>query len=183
MRPHRRQPTRLPRPWILQARTLEWVAISFSILEQYLREKSSLNNVLDCYFTTMACGQITPASPDGLKCRFVGPIQTCSISVNKTSKSAFLIRAPFQISTTYHRLPWWFCGKESIYQCRRCGFNCWVRKIPWRRKRQPIPVFLPGKSHGQRSLVGSCRWGRKELDTTERLHNNNYIPYTKIEID
>ena len=32
------------------------------------------------------------------------------------------------------------------------GFDLWVRKIPWRRKRQPTPVFLPGKSHGQRSL-------------------------------
>ena len=38
-----------------------------------------------------------------------------------------------------------------------------------RRKWQPTPVFLPGESHGQRSLVGSSPWGRKELDTTERL--------------
>ena len=39
-------------------------------------------------------------------------------------------------------------------QCRRLGFDPWVRKIPWRRKQQPTPVFLPGESHGQRSLVG-----------------------------
>ena len=39
-----------------------------------------------------------------------------------------------------------------------------------RRKWQPTPVFLPGKSHGQRSLVGYSPWGRKESDTTERLH-------------
>ena len=39
-------------------------------------------------------------------------------------------------------------------QCRRPEFNPWVRKIPWRRKWQPTLVFLPGKSHGQRSLVG-----------------------------
>ena len=38
------------------------------------------------------------------------------------------------------------------------------------RKWQPTPVFLPGKSHGWSSLVGYCPWGRKELDTTERLH-------------
>ena len=47
-------------------------------------------------------------------------------------------------------------GKEPSCQCRRCkrcGFDPWVRKIPWRRKWQPAPVFLPGKSHGQRSLV------------------------------
>ena len=37
-------------------------------------------------------------------------------------------------------------------QCRRCRFNSWVRKIPWRRGSQPIPVFLPGKSQGWRSL-------------------------------
>ena len=42
--------------------------------------------------------------------------------------------------------------------------------IPWRRKWQPTPVFLPGKSHGRWSLVGYCPWGRKESDTTERLH-------------
>ena len=37
----------------------------------------------------------------------------------------------------------------------------------WRRKRQPTPVFLPGESQGQGSLVGCCLWGRTELDTTE----------------
>ena len=39
-------------------------------------------------------------------------------------------------------------------QCRRCGFNPWAGKVPWRRIWQPAPIFLPGKSHGQRSLVG-----------------------------
>ena len=54
----------------------------------------------------------------------------------------------------------WLSRKEyrkvatSAYKCKRCGFDPWVRKIPWRRKWQPTPVFLPGKSHGQRSLVG-----------------------------
>ena len=45
----------------------------------------------------------------------------------------------------------------------------WVRKIPWRRKWQPTPVFLPGKSHGQDSLVVYSPWCHTELDTTERL--------------
>ena len=40
----------------------------------------------------------------------------------------------------------------------RCWFNPWVGKIPWRRKWQPTPVFLPGKSRGQRSLVGYSAW-------------------------
>ena len=46
------------------------------------------------------------------------------------------------------------------------GFDPWVRKIPWRRKRQPLPEFLPGESHGW-SLVDYSPWGHKELDTTE----------------
>ena len=49
------------------------------------------------------------------------------------------------------------------------GFNPWVSKIPWRREWLPAPVFLPGDSHGQRSLVGYSPWGHKESDTTEGL--------------
>ena len=55
-------------------------------------------------------------------------------------------------------------------QCRRPRFDPWVGKIPWRRKWQSTPVLLPGKSHGQRSLVGYSPWGRKESDMTKRLH-------------
>ena len=62
-------------------------------------------------------------------------------------------------------LPWWLSGKESTCRWRRRGFDPWVRKIPWRKKWQPTPVFLPGKSHGQ-SLVGYSPWGHKELDMT-----------------
>ena len=60
-------------------------------------------------------------------------------------------------------------GKESACQCRRLRFDPWIRKIPWRRKWQPTPVFLPGESHGQRSLAGYSPRGHKELDTTEQL--------------
>ena len=60
-------------------------------------------------------------------------------------------------------------GKESVCQCRSCGFNSWVRKIPWRRKWLPPPRFLPGKFHGQRSLAGYSPWGLRESDTTEWL--------------
>ena len=45
----------------------------------------------------------------------------------------------------------------------RHGFNPWAVKIPWRRKWQPTPVFLPGKSYGQRSLVGYSPWGCKRV--------------------
>ena len=66
-------------------------------------------------------------------------------------------------------LPWWISGNESTCQCRRPRFDPWVRKIPWRRKWQPTPVFLPGESHGQRILAGYSPWGQKESDTTEQL--------------
>ena len=59
-------------------------------------------------------------------------------------------------------LPMWCSGKESTCQCSRCkrhGFNPLVRKIPWRRKWQPTPKFLPRKFHGQRSLAGYSPWG------------------------
>ena len=71
----------------------------------------------------------------------------------------------------YWDFPGGWDGKASAYiQCRRPWFDRWVGKIPWRRKWQPTPVVLPGKSDGRRSLVGYIPWGRKELDTTERLH-------------
>ena len=53
-------------------------------------------------------------------------------------------------------------------------------KIPWRRKWQPTPVFLPGKSHGQRSLEGHSPWGRKELDMTERLRMHAHMYYLAL---
>ena len=75
-----------------------------------------------------------------------------------------------------HKLPRWLSGKkkkESICQCRRHRFNPQGGKIPWRRKRQPNPVFLPGEFHRQRSLVGYSPWGLKEPDMTEQLNNNS----------
>ena len=60
-------------------------------------------------------------------------------------------------------LPWWLSGNESACQCRRLGFNAWARKTPWRRNWQPTPIFLPGKSCGQRSRMGYSPWGRKRV--------------------
>ena len=53
-------------------------------------------------------------------------------------------------------------------------FNPWVRKITWTRKWQPTPVFLPGKSHGQRSPEGYSPQGHKELDMTEHAHTQTH---------
>ena len=55
----------------------------------------------------------------------------------------------------------------------------WVGEIPWRTWAwQPTPVFLPGESHGQRSLARYSPWSRKELDTTEGMEHTHtgYLP-------
>ena len=67
------------------------------------------------------------------------------------------------------RLACWLGGKESTCRCGRCGFYLWVGKIPWRRKWQPTPVFLPGELHGESSLAGCSSCCCKESDTTEQL--------------
>ena len=61
-------------------------------------------------------------------------------------------------------------GKEPTCQCRRHKrhrLNPWVGKIPCRKKWQPNPLFLSGKSHGQRNLAGCSPWGCRESDTTK----------------
>ena len=60
-------------------------------------------------------------------------------------------------------------ARGKCRRCKRCRFDPWVRKIPWRRKWQPTPVFLPGESHGQRSPAGYSPQGShtqlKQLST------------------
>ena len=71
-----------------------------------------------------------------------------------------------------YALPKWTGGKEPTCRCRkhkRSEFKPWVGEIPWRRSWKSNLVFLPGESHGQRSLVGYSPWGRKESDTTQQL--------------
>ena len=79
----------------------------------------------------------------------------------------------------------WWTGKPGVLQSMGCKELDMTERLNWtterrnslclgvnhwRRKWQPTPVFLPGESHGGRSLVGYSPWGRKESDTTERLH-------------
>ena len=72
-------------------------------------------------------------------------------------------------------------GKELTCQRRRqktCGFDPWVEKIPWRRKWQPTPVFLPGESHGQRSLTGYSPWATRvghDWSDLQRTHTSHFL--------
>ena len=82
-------------------------------------------------------------------------------------------------------------GEESACQfrrCKRCGFDPWVGKIPWRRKWQPTPVFffffstpvfLPGNFLGQRSLASYSPQGHKESDMTEHTHTLTHTQNSK----
>ena len=79
-----------------------------------------------------------------------------------SGKAVFLINAfsgAFLVSRTVKNLPTML---ETLVQSV-------VRKMPWRKEWLPIPVFLPGESHGQRRLAGHNSQARKESDTTERL--------------
>ena len=66
-------------------------------------------------------------------------------------------------AASLYGLPWWLSSKEFTRSAGNTGFNPSIRKIPWRRKWHTTPVFLPGKPHGQRSLVGYGPWGHKSL--------------------
>ena len=79
--------------------------------------------------------------------------------------TALLVRAmrlchlSFLLVVKVYGLARWLRGKESACSA---GLDSWVRKVPWRRKRQPSPVFLPGKSHRWRSLAAYSPKGHKE---------------------
>ena len=92
----------------------------------------------------------------------------------------FLGSGIFKIMTRIWDFPGGSDGKASCFQCGRPGFHPWVRKILWRRKWQPAPVLLPGKAHGQRTVVGYSPWGHKQSDTTERLHSIYLYMYVYI---
>ena len=75
----------------------------------------------------------------------------------------------------FGKLPRWLSGKESACNAENPN-SIPGREDPYRKKRQPTPIFLPGKSHGQRSLVVYSAWGPKELNMTEQLstHKHTY---------
>ena len=126
-------------PGILRARTVEWVAISFSSAWKWKVKVKSLSRVR----------------------LFVTP---------------WIVAYQAPPSMGFSRQEYWSGVPLPSPQCRRAVFNPWVRKIPWRRAWQLIPVYLPGKFHGERGLVGYSSWGRKESDMTEQLTHT----YTRI---
>ena len=72
----------------------------------------------------------------------------------------------------------WLSSKEYACQYRRCRSDIWVGRVPWKGKWQPTPVFLPGKSHRQRSLTGYNLWGHRRVGhnlVTKQQQQQNFI--------
>ena len=94
------------------------------------------------------------------------PVSDLSSCSQKLSSAFWIIFFGYLFIWSYA----WLSGKESTCQCRnhrRPRLDPWVRKIPWRRKWQPAPVFLPGKSYVQRTLEGYSPQSCKKSDTTK----------------
>ena len=121
-----------------------------------------------CYFV-----DISTHSSDILRIRYHGKITMLKERSNTffSLKKGTIFRVRkltmFGHTPTTKYFPVGSDSKRSAYNVGDPEFNPWIGKISWRRKWQPTPVFLPGKSHG-RSLVGYSPWDRKESDTTER---------------
>ena len=99
--------------------------------------------------------------------------QVCPKHVTKSSQPPYdevLLPQFYSWSRTKRGLPWWLRWLKHLPAMRETRFDPWVGKIPWRRKWQPTPVLLPGKSHEWRSVVSYSPWNHKEPDTTERLY-------------
>ena len=95
------------------------------------------------------------------------------------------VSSPVSLSHTHTSSPVLLVVKNipaNAVDAKRCKFDPWAGKILWRSVWQPTLTFLPGESHGQRSLVGHSPWGRKGLDTTEQLththtHTHTHTPF------
>ena len=123
--------------------------------------------------------------PTNRKYIFYKPvIQLISVFLISTSYIIYRVTllkiSPYTCAIKLLEFPGSSDGKEKKkvhLQCRRPGFNPWVRKIPWRKEWQPTPVILPGEFHEQRILVGYSPWGGKQLDMTEKITHKTSITY------
>ena len=122
------------------------------------------------------------------------PHPRCPLLVAKVRGPPGLGQRAFQTTLPCHHLgsshehgmglPRGLSGSRVHLQCRRdrrCGFDPWVGKIPWRRAWQPTPVFLSGESHGQRSLVGYSPWSHKPDTTKAMEHTHTWAWNTSLD--
>ena len=105
------------------------------------------------------------------------------ISYIKRERTNFIMFFELSLEDVFHHLQKIGTCYQVAQRLKRLlptwetGFDPWVRKSAWRRKWHPTPVFLPGESHGWRSLVGYSPRGHKESDRTEPLHFHFHFHY------
>ena len=175
-------------PGILQARILEWVAISFSRGSFQPRNRTLVSCIAGRFFTNWAMRKAlyndawSPMqmvaepiliysfnNPRALKI-YAKSILLVSYKCNKAWMIAYLCTTYLWISKTTVET---YCSEKEVpFKILKIynelnGVFMPANTISWRRKWQPSPVFLPGESQGQRSLVGCRLWGRAESDMTE----------------
>ena len=125
---------------------------------------AGMGGLLGCFTQTLAplasISLMDPNWPSLLTCSKMGDILFHALPITRGRISNLAIPSCFL------ELPLLISSEEPTCQCRRHGFDPWVRKVLWRRKWQPTLIFLPGESHGQRSRAGYRTWSCKELDTT-----------------
>ena len=155
---------------ILQARVLEWVAISFSkfLIVHPLTRSNKLPQI-SIFTAFLLIHHFNPTDPSFSTMSFCYTVtisfNLCSIMIMYIHLCVYMFIYIYMCMYLYGP-PQCLSGKEPTCWCE---FDPWVMNIPWVRKWQPTPEFLPGKAHGQRSLVGYSPWGCKESDTTEQL--------------
>ena len=142
VRPHRRKPTGLPRPW----------------------DSPGKNTGVGCHCLLQGIFQTQGSN---LRLLHLLHWQTDSLSLVPPGWRRRWHPTPVLLPEEFHGrrslvgcCPW---GRTELDTTEATSHAC----MHWRRKWQPTPVFLPGESQGQRSLVGCCLWGRTEWDTTE----------------
>ena len=96
----------------------------------------------------------------------------CRGSATLPAMLVFQTRAPDLSTADIWGFPWGLSGKESACQRRRPKFDPWVRKIPWKRKWQPTPVFCLGNPMDRGAWWATVHGVAKEMDMTERLNGN-----------
>ena len=161
-----------PVPGILQARTLEWVAISFSNAWKWKVKVKSLSRVRLLATPWTASHQAPPSMGFSRQEYWSGVPSLSPILYIVVCISVEKAMAPHSSPLAW-KIPWTEePGRLQSMGSLRVGHN-WVTSLSlftymhWRRKWQPTPVFFPGGSQGWRSLVGCRLWGRTESDTTE----------------
>ena len=160
VRPHRQQPTRFLCPWDSPGKN---TGVGCHFLLQCMKVNSesevaqlclTLSNPMDCKARVLQARVL-----EWVAIAFSNYINYIRFTYYIYIKILYVLGFPVGCS-----------GKELTCQCRkckRCRFDPWVRKMSWRRSCQPTPVFFPGESHRQKSLVVCSSLGRTESDNTE----------------